>query len=200
MSIQGFIRLARVLPGAKPFKNQNINDTYKGQILTDGGEIRSAIIKDVGSKELANELFVASLAAFAGLPVPNAFLALVEGSEIPVTKGPELASGGRLVYASEDAHTPPLAQLYLMRDQQTARLVVDKLAEWVGLGDLYALDAWAANVDRHRGNLLFSGDDQVRLIDHGHCFSGPRWRREELVADHAYRHRLREWLTPALSE
>jgi hypothetical protein len=78
--------------------------------------------------------------------------------------------------------------------------VVDKLAEWNGLGDLYALDAWVANVDRHQGNLLFSGDDQVWLIDHGHCFSGPRWRAEELNANRAYRHRLGEWLTPELTE
>jgi hypothetical protein len=134
MSSEGFIRLARVLPGAKPFKNQNISDTYKGQILTAGGEIRSAIIKDVGPKELANELFVASLAAFAGLPVPKPFLGLVEAGEIPVNKGPELTSGGRLVFVSEDAQTPPLAQLYLGQDQQTARRVVDKLAEWAGLG------------------------------------------------------------------
>jgi HipA-like kinase len=200
MSGHGFIRLARVLPGAKPFKDRNINDTFKGQILTDVGEVRSAIIKDVRARELANELFVASLAAFAGLPVPNAFLGLVEAAEIAVNKGPELTSGGRLVFASEDAQTPPLAQLYLGRDQLTARRVVEKLAEWSGLGDLYALDAWVANVDRHQRNLLFSGEDRVWLIDHGHCFSGPRWRAEKLDANVAYRHKLGAWLTPALTE
>lgn len=143
---------------------------------------------------------MASLAAFAGLPVPNAFLGLVEAGEIPVLKGPSLTSGGRLVFASEDAQTPPLAQVYLGGDRRATRRVVEKLAEWVRLGDLYALDAWVANVDRHQGNLLFSGEDQVWLIDHGHCFSGPGWRATELNANLTYRHRLAEWLTPALTE
>ena len=47
------IQLGRVLAGAIPFKENNINATYRGIVLTAEGE-RTAIIKDLEPKELAN--------------------------------------------------------------------------------------------------------------------------------------------------
>src|SRR5690606_22477174 len=78
--------------------------------------------------------------------------------------------------------------------QEQVQILQDILA-WADLGHLYAFDSWIANIDRHPGNLLFGGKDEIWLIDHGHCFSGPTWEPSDLDPGAAYRNRLAEWLT-----
>jgi hypothetical protein len=148
------IQLATVLPGAMPFKEGNVNETYRGQVLLSDNSVRGAILKDLDARQLANELLVSALAQQAGLPTPEAYLALVRGGDLPVVHGPYL---------------------------------------------LYGFDAWVANIDRHPGNLLFGGKEQVWLIDHGHCLSGPSWTPEDLQEDGDYQNRLTEWLTSRMN-
>jgi len=69
------IQFATVLPGAKAFKEGNVNDTYRGQILLADGTVKSAVIKDLDQKQLANELLASVLAHAAALPTPDAYLA-----------------------------------------------------------------------------------------------------------------------------
>jgi hypothetical protein len=191
-----FVRLATVLAGAKPFKEGNVNDTYRGQVLSDDGSTHAAIIKDLDQRQLANEMMVAALAKAAGLPVPQPYLAIASQAALTTRKGPQQADGSRLVFASADANTPPVAQLYL---GGAPGAVKSRLADWGQIGDLYGFDAWVANIDRHERNLLFSGDKDVWLIDHGHCFSGPQWKPADLDAARAYQSRLQQWLTPVMS-
>lgn len=193
---QAFVRLATVLAGAQPFKEGNVNDTYRGQVLSDDGSTYAAIIKDLDRRQLANELMAAALAKAAGLPVPQPYLAIAGQGILVTTKGPQQADGSRLVFASADAHTPPIAQLYLGGAPDAVRY---RLAEWDGIGEVYGFDAWIANIDRHERNLLFSGDKEVWLIDHGHCFSGPQWKPADLDPPREYQNRLRQWLTPVMS-
>lgn len=188
------IQLATALPGAQAFKhNNNVSDTYHGQILLRGGRVVGAVLKDLPVVELANELFAALLAKRLGLPTPDVFLTLVPDQEIPVIKGPALAGGGRLVFASEDVKVPNLT--FRFRDDPA---ILRDFLGWAGLGKLYAFDAWVANVDRHAGNLLLGGRDKVWLIDHGWCFSGPAWSPADLDPDGDYRNRLAEWATDHL--
>ena len=49
-------------------------------------------------------------------------------------------------------------------------------------------------------NLLVTGSGSIRLIDHGHCFSGPSWTKRDLKADAEHRNKLSNWLTPQLTE
>ena len=185
-----------MLAGARPFKEGNVNDTYRGQVLTEDQSTRAAIIKDLDQRQLANEIMGAALAKAAGLPVPQAYLAMAVPNALTATKGPQLENGSRLVFASADAHTPPVAQLYLGAAPDAVK---GRLAEWSGIGKLYGFDAWIANVDRHERNLLFGGDSEVWLIDHGHCFSGPQWKSTDLDAAREYTNRLKDWLTPVMS-
>ena len=193
---QAFVRLATVLAGALPFKEGNVSDTYRGQVLSDDGSTRAAIIKDLDERQLSNELMAAALAKAAGLPVPQPYLAIARQGTLATTKGPQQPDGSRLVFASADAHTPPVAQLYL---GAAPNAVKNRLADWDGIGDLYGFDAWVANIDRHDRNLLFSGDKEVWLIDHGHCFSGPQWKPADLDPTREYENRLQQWLTPTIS-
>lgn len=194
------IQLATVLPGAVGFKEGNVNETFRGQILLADGTVKGAVIKDLNQTQLSNELLSSVLAQAAGLPTPNAYLALVRGDDLAVVHAPRLADGNRLVFASVDMKVPNITfrasaateyheQMQLLRD----------VLEWGDLGHLYAFDSWIANTDRHPGNLLFGGKNEIWLIDHGHCFSGPDWEPGDLDPHRAYRNRLAEWLSGFLS-
>lgn len=190
------VELGRVLAGASPFKLGNVNDTYRGLVWTDRGE-RTAIIKDLPPRELANEVMAAAVGTRLGLPIPPACLALAATEALATSKGPTIP-GGRLVFASIDVGQPQVAMLYRAGGGPS---LLARLAQWAQMGRLYGFDALTANTDRHAGNLLFSGDREVWLIDHGWCFTGPNWQPSDLSpVDRPVRSRLSEWLTPALDE
>lgn len=63
------IQLATVLVGATGFKESNVNDTFRGQVLTADGEVKQAIIKDLNIVQLCNELVAHCLAREVGLPI-----------------------------------------------------------------------------------------------------------------------------------
>lgn len=196
----GTVGLASLLKGAVPFKEgMNVSDTYRGLILVDEKTSRAAIIKDLPAKELAAEIFGSAVAATAGLPVPDCFLTRVAPDALALSKGPSLPDGAKLAFASADTKQPSLRQL-VHDNPATAKRIAEKLASWVKVGELYGFDSFSANVDRHRGNLLFDGDNEVWLIDHGRCFGGPPWNYQALSAAFEYRNRLRDWLTPELKD
>jgi hypothetical protein len=56
------IQLATVLPRAEPFKEGNVNETFRGQVLLGDRKVRGAILKDLDPRQLANELLVSALA------------------------------------------------------------------------------------------------------------------------------------------
>ena len=96
--------------------------------------------------------------------------------------------------------TPPVAQLYQGQDAAAQAKVRERLAEWDGAGGLYGFDSWVANTDRNERNLLFSGDKEVWLIDHGHCFTGPNWTPANLDPTKEFSNKLKRWLTPVMSD
>ncbi len=194
-----FVQLATVLKGAKPLAEKGVNDSFRGQLMLVDRTIKSAIIKDLDAKQLANELMAAALAHAVGMPIPGAHLAMVPSGVMPAKKGPSLPSGERLVFGSVDAQTPPVAQLYHGQDATVQRKIRERLVEWDGVGGLYGFDSWIANTDRHERNLLFSGDKEVWLIDHGHCFTGPAWTPENFDPAKVYPNKLKSWLTPIMS-
>ena len=193
------VELATVLPGAEPFKEGNVNDTFRGQVLLADETVRGAVLKDLDPKQLANEVLASVLAKSAGLPTPDIYLALVRGNDLPASKGPQLADGNRIVFASVDVKIPNFTfQLRKSSNDEKTRLFRD-LANREILGNLYAFDTWIANIDRHAGNLLFAGQDSIWLIDHGHSFTGPSWNPVDLDANANYQNRLSEWMTIHMS-
>lgn len=193
------VDLATALPGAVPFKEGNVNDTFRGQVLLADGSTRGAILKDLDPKQLANEVFASVLAQSSGLPTPDVYLALVRGADLPVTKAPQLPDGNRVVFASVDVKVPNITFRATGATAEAQQQLLRDVLEWGDLGHLYAFDAWIANIDRHPGNLLFGGKNQLWLIDHGHSFSGPAWEPSDLDPDGQYRNRLAEWATPHLT-
>ncbi|HEX8573597.1 MAG TPA: HipA family kinase [Allosphingosinicella sp.] len=192
------VRKATVLDGAVPWKNQNVNDTYRGTILGPHNETARAYLKDLDARQLANELLAAALGITAGLPIPQPYLAFVERGLLPVSKFPMPDGTGHIVYASADVHSQTVAQVINV-EGPASELLAKHLGKWEQLGAAYTFDTWIANVDRHMNNLLLSGSGGVTLIDHGHSFTGPAWAPTDLHPSAPYVNRLAQWLTPALS-
>lgn len=192
------VEFGTVLPGAVSFREGNVSDTYRGQILRADLSTANAILKDVPLKEMANELISFVIARYLSLPIPDLLLAQADPSDLHVTKGPVTRDGRRLVLASVDVNVPSITFRYTQDVPGRARLL-GALTAWPPLGRLYAFDAWIANVDRHAGNLLFGSGAEAWLIDHGYAFTGPMWSAGGLDPSAAYRHRLSEWLTSYLT-
>lgn len=193
------IQLATVLLGAAPFSENNVNDTFRGQVLTSDGQTRQAIIKDLNTVQLCNELVAQCLAREVGLPVPDCYIGHVRTGILDLTKAPVTTDGSRLVFVSVDVKVPNITYRWQGSDNAGRQALLAEITKWGDLGHLYAYDAWIANVDRHAGNLLFGGNSEFWLIDHGHSFTGPDWRPEQLDPDTEYRNRLSEWLTMSLT-
>lgn len=194
---------ARLLRGAVPFKDAgipNLGDTYRAQIATDSG-VKHAIVKDVPQRELANEMMAAALAVELDLPVPAAFIVVAE-SDVLATRFAPKAGNVSYLFGSADLKSPSVAQIVntkLGPDMSVLRTVIDTLISSGRLGGLYGFDAWAANTDRHLGNLLIQSNALPWLIDHGRCFTGQNWVPADLLADQIFLSRLKFWLTPQLS-
>ncbi len=193
------VQLATVLLGATGFRENNINDTFRGQVLTADGQTRPAIIKDLNLVQLCNELVAHCLAREVGLPIPDCYLGLVRPGILDVTKAPTTTDASRLVFVSVDVKVPNVTFRWQGLGAAGRPALLAEITKWGDLGHLYAYDSWIANVDRHTGNLLFGGNSEFWLIDHGHCFTGPDWQADQLDPDIEYPNRLSEWLTGCLT-
>jgi len=198
------VELARVLAGARSFKDQgiaNLSDTYRGQILIGQNDVRPAIIKDIPIREVANEVLSAALGLAMALPVPPPFIALASTSDL-TTKYASKIGGSSILFASADVNSPSVAQVVVAQagsgQKVAANLVAKAMKDCGQLGEFYGFDSWAANIDRHTGNVLIGPNGQPWLIDHGRSFTGAAWTAADLDPSKLYRHRLKEWLTPLL--
>lgn len=192
------IHIATALKGIVSNSVQSVNSVFRGEIVTADGVIRRAFIKDLDARQFGNELLVTALADKLGVRVPEAAIVRIP-SDVSSEFGniPAANMDGYLGFASIDAEGSTVAQVYHRVGTLDAPLRHLRLSPL--LGNLYGLDTWVANVDRHAGNLIVRGDGQVFLIDHGYCLSGPTWSAADLDASKEYRNALRHWLTPLLS-
>jgi hypothetical protein len=193
------VRRGIVLEGALPFDAGTANVLFRGQVLDDHGEITSCFIKDLDPRQLANELMAAALGLAAGIPIPRPIIVKVDPGIIAASKCPLPDGSGHLAFASSDVDISTVQQLYV-GNADGIPLIHEKLAAWPGIGGMYGFDTWIANTDRHQGNLLFAGQNEVWLIDHGHSFTGPNWTSDALVIDQHHNNRLAQWLTPSIPQ
>ena len=200
----GGLPLARVLGGAKAFKDngiKNLGDTYSGQIKFGNNVIKNAIIKDIPHRELVNEIIVAGLAEKLGLPVPQRAVAIAPRGSI-FKKKIELHDGQALLFASVMVDARSIGSIYsttlCAHKMGKFRKIINLLIKTSWVGDLYGFDAWVANVDRHMSNILFG--NKFWLIDHGRCFGSDNWNVSNLVPDAEFTSRLSEWVTPHIDE
>ena len=142
------IRLGALLPGSV-LVGDGINRAQRGVARTARGDV-PAIVKIVPPRELAVELLCAALGRHLGLPVPEPLLISVPGAG--------------LAFGSADAGHPSLR--HLLANDADVR-VLERLQNWTKLESAASFDDLIANPDRHIGNVLYDGEGQFWLIDHG---------------------------------
>lgn len=198
--------------GLVPFKNFNVNSTFKALAQPfGGGPAFMTVVKDLPVRELFNELFAFLVLHELALPVPRSYVGFVDASLPEVSKAPPDGQGHRVVFASEEIPAPSLrfttglpSPSTFQEEQFLLDHIVPLISSWKGLGELYAFDEWVANVDRNVGNLLLGpkstkSNPEVWLIDHGMAFTSPSWTAGELLPNADYLNKLSVWATPRLS-
>jgi hypothetical protein len=186
----------RALPGLQPHTTKTFNSVYRGDVLLDNDDIERGFLKDLDPRQLANELLVGVLGQALGVAVPDIALVLVTPDiSKEFKKVADRTGAGKVAFFSFDANAPTVAQIL-----SAGGGLPPTLKSSPTTGQMYGFDTWVANVDRHRNNILLSGAGKAFLIDHGHCFTGPEWKKEQLNAAKEYPTPLAGWLTPQLSD
>lgn len=150
------IEIATLLPGAEPFSDKNVNQTWKGHVRTISDTV-VVFAKLIDPREICVEAFCAVLGRHLGLPIPKPFLILADSSTLNVV--PE--GKNVLMFGSEDANYPSF------RRYADCSQALEKLKNFKASLDVGVFDEWIANHDRNIGNILYDGGDDFLFIDHG---------------------------------
>lgn len=196
-SMDSSVGLGHLLPGAQLLgQDKGVNETYRGNIEV-AGQIFDAFVKVLPPRQLINELLASVLGRSAGLPIPRAFLVLVDPNEYSGSDMMRDAGGTPWIgFATVAIALSPMARRV---DLQTPVARQMFLSQWPGWPDAVTFDDWIANCDRHFGNLLAGAPGEVWLIDHSHAFTGPNWNVASLDPDCVVRNRLCTALLPLLT-
>ncbi len=194
------VSMGLLAPGATPLsasKGKGVNETWKGRVhLLDGSSV-PAYVKLLDAKQLSNELFGAELARMAGFQVPDTYLVRVNKSDHQAMFSQlHIPSDQVLAFGSRDVGVKSLARRYRDEGMAFANWFVSHCPRWKRV---VSFDSWIANIDRHFGNALVGGPDELWLIDHGHCFTGPAWSEPQLQPSVIVANRLVNELAPLLT-
>lgn len=188
-------------PGASALslsKGKGVNETLRGRVHLLDGTTVSAYVKLLDKRQLANELVGAELARAAGLQVPDSYLVRVDATSYgELFRKLGLTESRVIGFGSRDVGRESLARRYRDAGPALLKWFVDKAGAWKRIA---AFDSWVGNIDRHLGNALIGGADDVWLIDHGHCFTGPAWTVAQLVPTAVVVNRLVNELGAFLTE
>lgn len=139
----------------QPKKTLNVIKT--GMIYTKDNEQVSVVLKPaLPVDEITREFFSACVASLLDLPVPSQYLVLDE-------------STGTVMYACGFLNHPNLCQLF-GQDNLLLEDVINKLYSWKSFSKTEVFDELIQNTDRNLGNILWAGDQDYVLIDHGLTF------------------------------
>lgn len=173
------VEYAQLLEEPINVKSGNYSPIWKGGILTRSNQQVISYIKVLPPEEFLAEIFCALLGKCISLPIPMTYI---------VNTGNFLREhtsklGHTLAFGSSEMEIPSFSQWLKSSTPHSDKVLLDKIKNWPYLYNAAAFDEWVANSDRHFGNILFAGQDNFYLIDHGHCFTGPGWSRKKLDPD-----------------
>lgn len=150
------IQVATLLPGAQPFQDSNVNQTWKGHVRTNTDTV-VVYAKLIPAREICVEAYCALLGRAMGIPIPQPFLILADSNSLDAI--PSGASA--LMFGSEDAAYPSF------RRYAKYQYALQKLQDFKSSLDVGVFDEWIANHDRNIGNILYDGGVDFYFIDHG---------------------------------
>lgn len=151
------VLVGNMLPGGTPFKDENVNPTWKAHVQTHDG-IKVAFVKQVDARSLYIECVCAVIGRQLGLPIPAPIIVKVTNLAMPNLPVGQTA----LAFGSEDAQYPSFRRFINGNNNEA----VNKLASFSKTLDIGVFDEWIANWDRNIGNMLYDGKDDFYFIDH----------------------------------
>ncbi|MCH8549481.1 MAG: hypothetical protein LAT80_11445 [Balneolaceae bacterium] len=144
-----------MLPGAIPFRDRNVNPTWKGHVKTHESVV-VAYIKKVTFQELYAECVCATIGRSLGLSIPKPIIVKVTHKALEEIPEGDIA----LAFGSEDAGYPSFRR-YTQSEE-----ALEKLKSYSMILDIGVFDEWIANWDRNVGNILYDGGNDFSFIDH----------------------------------
>jgi len=161
------ILVGALQPGARPL-NIGVNGARRG-VAEFGNTRMTVIVKSVNPKELAAECFCALLANDLGMRSPQC--AIVQ-------------ENNQWLFASVFEQYPNFSQAFNIDpnapDAAVLEAAVIELADWAGIGKLFAFDVLVQNDDRNIGNLLVDNADYL-LIDHSRSMGAWTYARMQPI-------------------
>jgi hypothetical protein len=148
------LRVGYLLPGYSTL-SEGINGPVRGTVRTRDGDV-TAICKSLPKRALLVEVLCARLGCQLGLPIPEPLWVIHSETQADL-------------FGSVDTDYPSLRQLVKRTD--TAELK-NRLLRWKDFPRAVGFDAWIANSDRNRGNILHDGGSNFWLIDHDQALNG----------------------------
>ena len=171
------IGIGHFLPGGMllPEGVRGVTDTYLGMIEVGSNRIK-AYVKIIEPWYVFNEALGSLLCQLSDLRTPKPYLVLVERADYPDARlFAEIGTSQTLAFASE---AMPYGSLTRHISLKTVRALREVVSQWSNWPQVLVFDQWIANPDRHAGNLLVGGPDEIFLIDHGFSFLRRNWPPE----------------------
>lgn len=146
-----------VIIGEKVYIGDGVNSSFRCPVYYDDDEMM-VIAKKIDDKEFIAEIFCSIIGINIGLPLPEPIIVL-EKSEIGINR----------YFGSIDTSYPSLKH-YVSDCDWEYKSFHEKIKKWIFLDDAAFFDELIVNADRHKGNILYDGNDYY-LIDHGLAFN-----------------------------
>jgi hypothetical protein len=146
-----------VIIGEKVHIDEGVNSSFRCPVYYNDNEIM-VIAKKIEDKEFVAEIFCSIIGLNIGLPLPEPIIVL-EKSETGIDR----------YFGSVDTSYPSLKH-YVSDHDWKYESFHEKIKKWIFLDDAAFFDELIVNGDRHKGNILYDGNDYY-LIDHGLAFN-----------------------------
>jgi hypothetical protein len=194
------VSMGLLAPGAEPLtasKGKGINETWRGRVhLIDGSTVQ-AYVKLLDPRQLSNELLGAELARTVGFQVPEAYLVRIDKSDyVDLFAKLNITENQIIAYGCRDVGRNSLARRYSDGGLPFLLWFIKECHHWKRI---VSFDAWIGNIDRNLGNALIGSPNDIWLIDHGYCFTGPTWTEAQLLPSGIFANRMINDFNPHLT-
>ncbi|WP_339349883.1 hypothetical protein [uncultured Alteromonas sp.] len=154
--------------------------TYACRVRWDENTESKAFVKRFSNNDLlgiCNEITGYLIAKASELPVPRyAGLINTKDGQFPQSSVP--LYDWAFVVSNLPGNTP--GSFYNLDDITRCKSLMNLVAGWNKVSDVIAFDDWVANEDRHLGNIMVTGRNNIHIFDHSNLPMELNWTASQL--------------------
>lgn len=158
--------------------------TYACRVRWDANNETKAFVKRFAQNDvlgLCNEITGYLIAKASELPVPK-FAGLINTKDNQFPASDSSLYEWAFVVSNLPGSTP--GSFYQLGDVVKCKSLMNLVAGWSKISDVIAFDDWVANEDRHLGNIMVSGKNNIYLFDHSNLPIQLNWSAKQLDANY----------------